>query len=313
MASIREAELKAGLTALKDIKQALLQRGGARARSGISRHRGALLRAENMRHGLVGLRKSAEHLAGLASPLVTQTVVINAPFLIWAYRDLVTASPILKASQIEPWNSWAKVLATVDTDTFVLRDDVSFFYLWQNDTGSDAVVNVSTYLIAYGFWELVVDNWPILGGASSASLYLDAHLWPYEWWNQPPTLPIYESSLDEQVLYVSLTGSGVPFTQDPSANSGYVSYPANLAYTNFSIPQDGVAVFEVDLQMVYSTFLGGYVDADFDFRDYQIICPYLRVDILTPLAANVPPVERSRVSASPGAPAGGSVRSRRSR
>ena len=290
MVSISEAELKAGLTALKDIKQAILQRGGGRAgartaghRAALMRagartagHRAALMRAESMHHGLVSLRKSAEHLASLATPLVTQTVFINAPFLIWA-----SPSSILKASQIEPWNSWAKASDVVMRDLFNDWDDVSFFYLWQNETGSDVVVNASTLLVAYGFCEASAP--PLIW--ATATLNLSAMLWVYEWWNQPPTMLM---SQDDGFLNLSVTGSIDPFA-DFSIDSTQVSYPANLGYQNFWIPRDGVAVFEVDLRIwFYMVYSGGRDEADFDSGDYQIICPYLRLDMFTPLPSNAP-------------------------
>jgi hypothetical protein len=88
-------------------------------------------------------------------------------------------------------------------------------------------------------------------------------------------------------LNLSVTGSIDPFAGF-SIDSTQVSYPANLGYQNFWIPRDGVAVFEVDLRIWFYMVYSGRDEADFDSGDYQIISPYLRLDMFTPLPSNAP-------------------------
>ena len=81
---------------------------------------------------------------------------MDKPFLIWA----TPAANILDDSSIERGRSWAKINVeqskpVYDNDGFPVKslDRLTFYYLWENETGYTVVVDVSAYTTLCGFWQ----------------------------------------------------------------------------------------------------------------------------------------------------------------
>jgi hypothetical protein len=260
MLEITEAKLKARLSAIKDRRRPQ------------SRTAQREILAKRFRHGIEGRRKALEQLAIIAQPYTPAFVVLNTPFLIWANRflphsDEPLGTDILIDSHIEPLNNWAKILLNYgkDDDVFFATDRLNFYFFWRNETGSDAVVNVVSYLTINGSCRVHATSsiWHGWLTPNFAQVSIDAKLSVFEWWNEPPTEPLSEAGQQQNVV-PQLKAEGGEFSDD--GKSTLVSANCQLAYNIFRIPSNDVAVFEVGLSLDWAVAYGD-VNVDFSFED----------------------------------------------
>jgi hypothetical protein len=245
------------------------------------------------RTGLSSRLKAHDLLATggiLGPPTYTR---LETPFLIWGFRQGVT-SPILDDTHIEPLNSWVKFRTRWQHEDGDIgpHDEVAFYFLWQNETGTDAVVNVESLLMLKGTCSLYAESglFPWFGrlvvgealfGQSSVSI--DAELKLLEMWNQPATRPLRQPGQFVEVQRLLVEG-GFTLAQW-GATLGGQSWPLSgshhVHYDGFRIPADAVAVFEVSLHMSYGSS-GGWCEVDFhDPAESALVCPYVELEGLT--------------------------------
>ena len=96
-------------------------------------------------------------------------------------------------SHVEPLNNWAKILLNYPKDNaFSATDRLNFYFLRKNDTGGDAVVNITSPLTLIGSCKVHANG--SFSHALAAPIFsqvgIDAVLSIFEWWNQPPTEPL---------------------------------------------------------------------------------------------------------------------------
>jgi hypothetical protein len=238
------------------------------------------------RQGIESRQKALALLATITQPYTPTYLSIDAPFLIWVVRDGNEDPTILIDSHIEPGNSWAKIAADVDSGgDFGFIDQLNFYFFWQNDTGSDAVVNVVSHLMVNGYCSIGAHSgwiWTPFWGASTighTQLWVDAGLTLLEWWNQPPTEPLRQPGQLANVATLSADGGWGPFvgggrTETPSDNF-------HLNYDTFLIPRGAAAVFEVSLKL---TCIGYNGDCTVNFNNYGnalVLCPHLQLELMT--------------------------------
>jgi hypothetical protein len=101
--------------------------------------------------------------------------------------------------------------------SFFKQDQLNFYFLWQNDTGGDAVVNVSSDVMLNGSCEALAKSTFFIpspfwgqGTIGTAKMSLGLELSLLEWWNQPPSKPVRQPGQDEDVILVSATGGWAP-------------------------------------------------------------------------------------------------------
>jgi hypothetical protein len=243
------------------------------------------------RQAVTSRLKGHDQLATGVSPGTPTFTKLDTPFLIWAFHDY-GPSNILTDTHVEPLNSWAKFRTHYSEDgpgNIGDYDEVAFYFLWQNDTGSDAVVNVESQLLLMGSCGAYAeDGWfPgflwLSGNYGKCRVLLNAKLTVLEWWNHPPTQPLRQPGQEREVTDFEVEGgfiiqpSGAKLGGESQALSG--SY--HLNYDGFRIPADAVAVFEVSLEMYYSL---AYGSCDVTFDDppgSALMCPYVELEMLT--------------------------------
>lgn len=160
------------------------------------------------RNGVANRLKARDLLATGALPTEPVHVTLDKPFLIWAFR-FGRPINILDDTHIEPLNSWAKFYTRVDDDGIGPMDEIVFYFLWVNETGGDAVVNVASHLMPKGRCEVYCnERWiPVFGGGfGETHLTMNAGLKVLEWWNQPPTSPLQQSGQTSEVLKLVMDG-----------------------------------------------------------------------------------------------------------
>ena len=216
-----------------------------------------------------------------ATPITPASVTLDTPFLIWAFHDGGPAN-ILSDTHIEPQNSWARFISQwKHGGPFLGHDEVDFFFLWQNDTGSDAVVDVESQLMLAGRSSVFADSGLILspfwgqGTSGSSRLRIESELTILEWWNQPPTRPLQQPSQLHEVIDMSADGGWI-FLGSGNGDSEWLSGSHHVHYDMFLIPMNAVAVFEVSLNMYYS---GSKGDGSVDFQSAEepLTCPYVQL------------------------------------
>jgi hypothetical protein len=124
---------------------------------------------------------------------------------------MIWAEPahILMDSHIESENNWAKVLSKYGTGGYWNFDQVFFYFLWENGTGADAVVNVTSFMLLNGTCSAWANaDWlpNVFGLGPDTQLIVSAGLTLFEWWNQPPTQPLRQPGQEQNVVTLSVDG-----------------------------------------------------------------------------------------------------------
>ncbi len=224
-------------------------------------------------------RKTIETLTDNAAAPYPYYVTLDKPFLIWP-----TSGLFFQDSHYEPWNSWGKVKLDSSKSSSdypnLFREELGFYFLWENPVNKWAVINVDGYLIQNGFCSVQSDSGFFAGDRrSSVSIYSNLRL--LEWWNQPPTQPLFQTD-QSQIIFSISCYSGDMFDFDGGFNGDHIFRGSDSRYNLFLIPPNGVSVFEVISIISYSNGInGGSAHVDFASNDFKITCPFVLLAILT--------------------------------
>jgi hypothetical protein len=216
-------------------------------------------------------------IEGLALAPIFNSVVLDTPLFILPSQGINLAPP-----HIQPWNNVAKISGQWETPYPDNRsDNVSFVFVWKNPSAKYAVVNVLSSLILNGFCYAWADAGVFV--SNLASLIISGRLGILEWWNNPPTSPPEESGQIQDIVDLEAQAYGHIFEvgdYESSAISGYYGFD----YQQFVLPPEGVAVFEVELDIFHAieTFGGhGSIGVDFASGDFEVMCPAVIIFILS--------------------------------
>jgi hypothetical protein len=253
---------------------------------------------ETFRRGVRTRLKAHDVLATPDTPATPLYTRLESPFLIWAFRDGGPVS-ILDDTHIEPLNSWARFQIGWQHQVYIgPTDEVVFYFLWRNDTGGDAVVNVESELLlkgtcgAYADAGWIPEFWWGTGNVGESTLGISAQLKLLEWWNQPPTQPLRQPSQSREVIDLFVEGGFAPAVWVSNWGAGLgdiwtLTGNYHLRYDDFFVPTDAVAVFEVSLTMHYG---GRFGSCFVDFLhpvESSLLCPYVELETLAaPLLAD---------------------------
>jgi hypothetical protein len=250
--------------------QKTLLQGGAPARR-------FLTQLEESFH--TGLESRRVALGQLAADQVyaSSYVVLEKAFLIWA-----TPSNMLVDSLADAFNNFAKIERRNSSSG---RDELNFYFLWENPRDEHSVINIECSVGVRGVCTASADSGFLSGGSSS--LTIRAELQPLEWWNQPPTTPLQQSSQIQDVVTISSSGGifwglgrRIIGIETPSL---IVSSQYDLQHTLFAVPPRGVVVLKVTVSLDYSVD-DGSIEVDFSRDDFSLRCPFVLLGILTPVA-----------------------------
>jgi hypothetical protein len=197
-------------------------------------------------------------------PLIT----LEKPFLILSSPH----SNLLSGSNIEPFNSWAKIRVKSSADEG--SEKVSFYYMWTNDSDFYTVINATASMSATGYLEATATGgWTGIDPTSRHSSVggsANISLWP--WWQPYPT------PTPEVTQYLPGVGTYADFwdeTVSTTVSDGYT-----VTQTQFVVPPKGVVIVEAFFKIGYSNG-HGHVDADFESGDFKLGCPVSVISILS--------------------------------
>jgi hypothetical protein len=221
--------------------------------------------------GVEDRRKALDALAARIGP--PGVVTLNKPFLIFSNRTLVD-------SQIEPLNSFARF--KVDTNTGGEIDHVTFYFFWENDADHNVVLNVTSSLVLNGRCAVGAGKGIFSGHSAWIDVFAEMNL--FQWWNQPPTMPLSEASQFQQIVFLQVEGGGL--FGDPDSKQQIFSFaPFEFSYTTFLVPPQSPVVIEVSLFMSYNNVEGGDIN-DFVINDFEdanlfrrVICPAVELEL----------------------------------
>ncbi len=186
-------------------------------------------------------------------------------------------------SNIEPWNSTAKLVVNWDQDVDLDFALFNFDFVWRNESFHDVLISAASVLIARGLLRSFASS---LFGQCYADVLCFAKLNILELWNDPPTSPLFEYS--QSVLMgdsgpAETSSEGWP-SQDAAIGEFFQGF--QLYHNNFfTVPARQAVVFQVgaDVGPLISSLwdAGGNVMADFATDGRFLLCPFVELQVLT--------------------------------
>lgn len=213
----------------------------------------------------IGSRRQAWQ-ARLVAPLVPPyPITLDKPFLIWASPH----ANIIHDSRYQSWNSWARV-NVASSEEKLQTETLSFYFIWDNPSDEyPAVVDVSTSLGLWGDCQATAEGsfWHFYTG-NIASVWLTGCLYPWEWWNQPPTMAQYAQA--------DLGGVGARAGLTDDSRLALLEGTYSLGTQNLVVAAGGTVVFEVAVAFNLMIIGGGSVRAA-----AEVTCPAIELSLLT--------------------------------
>ena len=269
--------LKSNLTKVgfqSDKFSALIKQGDAEARQRI-----AILKAEaDMQSPAVldTLNRTVENLSTRLEILTTlglpdapaQHVLLDTATEIFASSGITLDSSHIGPT---PESNFAKFLwkASAGDAGFStpFGETVSFGFLWQNPSDSQAVVSADGYIVLNGFCSVFSDG--DFFGTGVSRLSVDVGLQISELWNDPPT----QNALS---LYCDSFG----FLAAGNADGQSLFRGFDLLSSQFVVPPKGTVGFSVFCNF-FAEMFNGQTENDFSFGGRQLLCPGVLLNVLT--------------------------------
>jgi hypothetical protein len=201
--------------------------------------------------------------ARLAAPLAPPyPITLDKPFLIWASPR----SNILFDSRIQSGNSWARVEVASKSSN---SDKLSFYFLWNNPSDYHAVVNANTSLTLWGDCQAMAEGSLLhFYTPNFSGVVVTGYLYPWEWWNQPPTLT--------QEDHEDLGGVGAQAGLTDDSGLALLTGTYLLDTEQVVVAPNGTMVFEVAVAFDCTVVGGGSAHAA-----VEITCPSVELSLLT--------------------------------
>jgi hypothetical protein len=242
-------------------------------------------RREIIKH-LIASTGTAADLRASRVVLPTSGVVLDAPFMIsaeglgpvtgssgpWEYQGDIGLT-----YHIEPWNSWAKF--KIDDATHGdWQKTVNFYFYWENSSDHYVVVDVDSWLTLHGFLKGDIPGHLFDTEKADIEIHVSLNLW--EEWNDPfPTTP----GLGPLNFYpdaLLLTLEKVPFGSFVSPQTEVAFRRLDLRFNLEFVPPGGGLLFVVGPEIVWQNRGGGGIVADFDTKDFEVMCPFLSLGVI---------------------------------
>jgi hypothetical protein len=191
---------------------------------------------------------------------------LDKPFLIWA----TPRYNIIHDERYQSWNSWARVDVASSSTEKVVTETLSFYFMWDNPSADyPAVIDVSTSLGLWGDCQATAEGsfWHFYTG-NIASLWVTGRLYPWEWWNQPPTLTQYAQA--------DLGGVGAQAGLTDDSRLALLEGAYSLDTQNVVVAPGRTMVFEVAVDFNMMIIGGGSVHAA-----AEVTCPAVELSLLT--------------------------------
>jgi hypothetical protein len=230
---------------------------------------------------------------GLIRPPHASVTIKLAPFLI-----RVNPFYVVTDESRAPGNAFVKFFLEKNTRSSG-NVQLFFFYLWQNESTSYAVVNAACVPFLTGGMTAGAESGVFDGGYVTMEAQADfgLMLWNLPSDNSPHTSPPWQTT--QQVEIQRLVADAGGFWSGRDIASRTFAGGIDLSYRNFSIPPGQLAVFQVFFTFGYNVD-DGYAIFDFATRSGRSIAiPSLDLELLTAPAVNAGPFG-TVVGASPG-------------
>ena len=216
-------------------------------------------------------------------------ITLTTPFLIWEYPHPDWS--VLVDYGIEPSNSWLKFLLDTNTGSDLLT--FSFKFLWANDQGYDAFVNIWSILALSGFCEADANAGIFDGDTASLNMTGMLKLFRVSGWPNPSDNDNYDTDISQSQIKAMASqrahGGSIFGGHDSQSIMFDALAPYIVSRDNFFIPSGAVVIFEMDLQIFFSIDgdpnVGNAVIANFanDANNWLVRCPYVELEVIRPI------------------------------
>ena len=155
--------------------------------------------------------------------------------------------------------------------------EIIFYFLWENSTDKDVVINVDSWLMLNGYGQVnIPGNW---FDDELASMSISGSLGLLEWWNQPPTSPPMQPDQFQTPVILTLQKGLLGSFITPWGQR--VFRTLDLQFNSEVVPPQGSLVIAVGPLIAIQNWGGGSDEADFDSGDFEVMCPFVRIQILS--------------------------------
>jgi hypothetical protein len=202
-------------------------------------------------------------------------------FLLNTASEISSTSQIsLVSKQIAPANNAAQFESHLkQTVLSGFPEEVSFGFLWQNQSDKYVFINADGYLVLTALCR-ASSKGGIFGGERYCELNVDANLHINGLWAQPPPpkSPPPQTDQHQNALKFRVDSGGI-FDDDKTA-AAHLFRGFDLRYTSLLVPPNGMVMFEVACSLWASISDG---EADYTFVQFgrQAQCPGLLITLLS--------------------------------
>jgi hypothetical protein len=244
-----------------------------------------------------GMRHWAQALEILSVPFQSSFITLDKPFLIWELPHPETN--IWIDSHVESLNSFVKF--EIITNSGAHSTTFVFYFIWSNDSDFAAVINVDTSLVLNGLCQVLADDGILSGHHNYLSLAANLLLMRWSGWGVDPATgasndqtPFPFGQSTQFQFAAQLDQYGGDWFDDPSGDNErtFLFRPFPLSADLIPIPARATMLFEVSLTPSYFTEDGGgglndriAIDFAQDKFSRRVICPFVRLELLTPAPA----------------------------
>lgn len=217
-----------------------------------------------------------------ASPFGERIVLLDKPLLIWQLPN--PNSDQLIATNVEPYNSWAKVYFEAVRTSFY--GTLVFYWFWQNDTAKDVIVDIQASMSFDGYISVVGDGGFFGGYISSADVRVIMNVRQWLGWGLTSTgIPRdgqLASFLFPQIVVVGnidAQGSWGPFNHPNDDTEIFSFKPAEPYLNNLKVPAGASIMVESNVLLQGDGDSLAYAN----FKTGGIFAPFVRFTIRTPI------------------------------
>jgi hypothetical protein len=219
--------------------------------------------------------------------------LLDKPFAIWQLPR--PEFNITFDSHIEPMNNWIKLYIEASTIADFFSDTQFVFYFpWENDSDSYALINVQSSLAPGGYCMATANSGIFTGGSSWLQTYAELDIMRWSGWgtdkatglsNDQTPYPVFQSSQRQLIAHVNASGGYI--LQAPDQDTQPLLFqPFDLNANNVVIPPRAAVLFQVELTVQFG-FGDGDEDistsvyVDFNTGSNAVFCPFVGIEVLT--------------------------------
>jgi len=239
-----------------------------------------------------GIAARAKAIGLLKEPYTSTLVMLDTAFAIWELPH--PEFNIFIGSDTGPMNNWIKVFVNEIAGNNATQ--FMFYFVWQNTSDTDVVINAASVLAPGGYCEIAAAPGFLSGDHSWLGIYANFRTIRWSGWGTDPMTgqnadqtpyPGFQQSQLQAIAGLSAWGgSYFGSGRDVETHPPFVFQNFEVSQNQILVPARAVAVFEVSFNLSYGFNTGGdtadWVYADFSTNANAVFCPFVLLEQLSP-------------------------------